>query len=260
VKDLILDLEEDIYYQEYAEALSKGDITPDHDEELFLAMKDQFPNWPKMNDDELAEAIEKAKPFHGYNKKRHSPTGGLNAKFREKYNRETGSNLKAPVTENNPKGKRAARRKSFCARMSGVKGPTSKDGKLTPKGAALKRWRCSMKKSLSDAVHEIFKKMSEDLRQEFLNNQQLQNYVIEKAKSRCWAGYKPTPGKKPYSEGSCQSVSKAEDKKKLVEEHKRLVNVLESPSHADDKKEAKIQRKELKEYVKAYKARKLEVE
>jgi len=42
VKDLILDLEEDIYYQEYAEALSKGDITPDHDEELFLAMEDQF--------------------------------------------------------------------------------------------------------------------------------------------------------------------------------------------------------------------------
>lgn len=27
--------------------------------------------------------------------------------------------------------------------MNGVKGPTSKDGKLTPKGAALKRWNCS---------------------------------------------------------------------------------------------------------------------
>jgi hypothetical protein len=26
--------------------------------------------------------------------------------------------------------------------MSGVPGPTSKDGKLTPKGASLKRWRC----------------------------------------------------------------------------------------------------------------------
>jgi SWI/SNF-related matrix-associated actin-dependent regulator 1 of chromatin subfamily A len=83
------------------------------------------------------------KPFHGYNKKRHSPTGGLNAKFRAKYNREHGSNLQAPVTEKKPTGKRAARRRSFCARMSGVRGPTSKDGKLTPKGAALKRWRCS---------------------------------------------------------------------------------------------------------------------
>ena len=31
-----------------------------------------------------------------------------------------------------------------------------------------------------------------------------------KKSSRCWAGYKPTPGKKPYSDGSCM---KAEAKK-----------------------------------------------
>ena len=52
-----------------------------------------------------------------------SKKGGLTAKGRAKYNRATGSNLKAPVTEKNPTGKRAARRKSFCARMKGVKGP-----------------------------------------------------------------------------------------------------------------------------------------
>jgi hypothetical protein len=69
---------------------------------------------------------------------------GLTQKGRDKYNRATGSNLKAPVTEKNPSGKRAARKKSFCARMSGVKGPTSKDGELTRKGAALKRWRCNL--------------------------------------------------------------------------------------------------------------------
>ena len=71
-----------------------------------------------------------------------SKKGGLTAKGRAKYNRATGSNLKAPVTEKNPTGKRAARRKSFCARMKGVPGPTSKNGKLTRKGLALKRWRC----------------------------------------------------------------------------------------------------------------------
>ncbi len=71
-----------------------------------------------------------------------SKEGGLTAKGRAKYNRATGSNLKAPVTEKNPTGKRAARRKSFCARMKGVPGPTSKNGKLTRKGLALKRWRC----------------------------------------------------------------------------------------------------------------------
>jgi hypothetical protein len=87
---------------------------------------------------------EKEKPFHGYNKEKHSKEGGLSAKAREKYNREHGSNLQAPVSSKEAKKspKKASRRKSFCARMSGVKGPTSKKGKLTPKGAALKRWDC----------------------------------------------------------------------------------------------------------------------
>lgn len=65
-----------------------------------------------------------------------SQGAGLTAKGRAKYNRATGSNLKAPQPQGGP------RKKSFCARMSGVKGPTSKNGKLTRKGAALKRWAC----------------------------------------------------------------------------------------------------------------------
>lgn len=36
--------------------------------------------------------------------------------------------------------------------------------------------------------------------------------------------------------------------KEMIDEHKRLVQVLESPSHADDKEEAKKQRAELEEY------------
>lgn len=83
------------------------------------------------------------KPFLGYNKKKHARTGGLNEKARKRYNREHGSNLQAPVTEKNPSEARAARRRSFCARMAGVPGPTSKGGKMTPKGKALQRWRCS---------------------------------------------------------------------------------------------------------------------
>ena len=72
-----------------------------------------------------------------------SKKGGLTAKCRAKYNRATGSNLKAPVTEKNPTGKRAARRKSFCARMKGVKGPMKDNkGRPTRKALALKRWRC----------------------------------------------------------------------------------------------------------------------
>ena len=72
-----------------------------------------------------------------------SKKGGLTAKGRAKYNGATGSNLKEPVTEKNPTGKRAARRKSFCARMKGVKGPMKDSkGRPTRKALALKRWRC----------------------------------------------------------------------------------------------------------------------
>ena len=94
----------------------------------------------------LMKAKKKSKPFHGYNPKRHHKKGGLNQAGRDKFKRETGANLKPPVTTKpsklKPGSKKAKRRKSFCARMSGSKGPTSKKGKLTPKGAALKRWNC----------------------------------------------------------------------------------------------------------------------
>ena len=48
-----------------------------------------------------------------------SPSGGLNAEGRASAKRR-GSNLKAPVTQKNPKGKAKARRASFCARMCGM--------------------------------------------------------------------------------------------------------------------------------------------
>mgnify|MGYP000548401778 CR=1 FL=1 len=75
------------------------------------------------------------------------PSGGLNKKGVASYRRQNpGSKLQTAVTTKPSKlkkgSKAANRRKSFCARMSGVKGPTSKGGKLTPKGAALKRWNC----------------------------------------------------------------------------------------------------------------------
>jgi hypothetical protein len=73
-----------------------------------------------------------------------SSTGGLTAKGREKYNSATGSNLKAPVSakqaSNSPSD--ANRRKSFCARMSGVKGAMEKNGEPTRKALALRKWDC----------------------------------------------------------------------------------------------------------------------
>lgn len=58
---------------------------------------------------------------------------GLTAKGREKYNRETGSNLKAPQPEG---GKR---RDSFCARMKPVAEKSEKGSRAR---ASMKRWNC----------------------------------------------------------------------------------------------------------------------
>lgn len=67
-----------------------------------------------------------------------SQGAGLTAKGREKYNRETGSNLKAPAP--NPKtAEDKGRKASFCARMGGV-AEKAKDGERAK--AALKRWKC----------------------------------------------------------------------------------------------------------------------
>lgn len=52
-----------------------------------------------------------------------NPEGGLNAKGRASYKRETGGTLRPPVKKAEAKRskKSAARRKSFCARMKGMK-------------------------------------------------------------------------------------------------------------------------------------------
>jgi hypothetical protein len=71
-----------------------------------------------------------------------SQGAGLTQKGRDKVNRATGSNLKAPAP--NPKTKADEGRKaSFCARMSGMAGPKRDEkGELTRKAASLKRWNC----------------------------------------------------------------------------------------------------------------------
>jgi len=52
-----------------------------------------------------------------------NPKGGLNAKGRASYKKATGGTLKPPVKKAAAKKspKAAARRKSFCARMKGMK-------------------------------------------------------------------------------------------------------------------------------------------
>lgn len=74
-----------------------------------------------------------------------SESGGLNAKGRASL-RAKGQNIKAPVTQKNPKGKAKKRRASFCARMGGMKKRlTSKKTANDPDSRinkALRKWNC----------------------------------------------------------------------------------------------------------------------
>ena len=80
-----------------------------------------------------------------------NPSGGLNAKGVASYRRENpGSNLKTAVTTKpsklDPDSKDAKRRKSFCARMSGMKKKlTSKKTANDPDSRinkSLRKWNC----------------------------------------------------------------------------------------------------------------------
>ena len=92
------------------------------------------PNCVKEGKKTFAEFNESAwQRKEGKNK-----AGGLNEKGRKSYERENpGSDLKAPQPEGGP------RKKSFCARMGGMKGPMKDDkGKPTRKALALRKWKC----------------------------------------------------------------------------------------------------------------------
>jgi hypothetical protein len=87
-------------------------------------------------------------------------TNGLSQKAVNAYRRENpGSKLKTAVTTKPSKlkagSKDAKRRKSFCARMSGNKGPMKKpNGKPTPKALALRRWNCESVEEMVDMIIE----------------------------------------------------------------------------------------------------------
>jgi hypothetical protein len=76
------------------------------------------------------------------------PKGGLNRKGIASYRRENpGSTLSLAVTappSQLKKGSKAYnRRKSFCARMGGMKGPMKDEkGRPTRKALSLRKWNC----------------------------------------------------------------------------------------------------------------------
>ena len=116
-------------------------------------------------------------------------TDGLSQKAVNAYRRENpGSKLKTAVTTKPSKlkkgSKAAKRRKSFCARMSGNKGPMKKpNGKPTPKALALRRWNCESIDDMRQLIENA----------ERIINEEKKKGVDGKA---CWDGYKRMGTKK----------------------------------------------------------------
>lgn len=88
----------------------------------------------------MSDTIRKLRSPAWTRKEGQNPDGGLNAKGRAAYNRQTGGNLKAPQPEGGP------RKKSFCARMQGMKRKlTSEKTRNDPDSRinkSLRAWKC----------------------------------------------------------------------------------------------------------------------
>jgi hypothetical protein len=136
----------------------------------------------------------KAKEFitEDWNKvNKRDKTDGLSQKAVNAYRRENpGSKLKTAVTTKPSKlkagSKDAKRRKSFCARMSGNKGPMKKpNGKPTPKALALRRWNCESVEEMRQLIETAEKVIKEKWTQKYKNSINCSNPKGFSQKAHC---------------------------------------------------------------------------
>jgi hypothetical protein len=134
--------------------LSGLDLTADEQFDIIEEMVEQlaiehgvdpeviWEDFESVDDHELLESAA------WHRKAGKNKNGGLNKKGVASYRREhPGSKLQTAVTTKpsklKPGSKAAKRRKSFCARMGGSKGPMKKpNGEPTRKALALRKWHC----------------------------------------------------------------------------------------------------------------------
>lgn len=130
------------------------DLSADQKFDLIEEMVDELASTHSVDADVIWEDFDSVSDEELYEtaawrrKEGKNKNGGLNAKGVASYRKENpGSKLQTAVTTKPSKlkkgSKAAKRRKSFCARMSGVKGPMKKpNGKPTRKALALRKWNC----------------------------------------------------------------------------------------------------------------------
>lgn len=116
------------------------------DKEVALKDGDKVVINPKVDKDETPVTFTEGRGADGKGHFRSTESGaGMTQKGVEAYRRKNpGSKLSTAVTGKVKPGSKAAnRRKSFCARMSGMKGPMKDEkGRPTRKAMSLRRWKC----------------------------------------------------------------------------------------------------------------------
>jgi hypothetical protein len=156
-------------------------------------------------------------------------TAGMSQKAVNAYRRENpGSKLKTAVTTKPSKlkkgSKAANRRKSFCARMGGNKGPMKKpNGKPTPKALALRRWNCESIEQLEELVMLAEQKINEAK-----NLKQQAAIAISKKKSVTEMDKSQTPpgrdGGNDSDAGKKEYTAKTITPKKAVKDGEKILN------------------------------------
>jgi hypothetical protein len=140
--------------QAKAQAKAKFDVYPSAYANGWAAKKykEMGGGWKSVSEksiiDDAASYLQEKQLNEDWNKiNKQDKTDGLSQKAVDAYRRENpGSKLKTAVTEKNPTGKRASRRKSFCSRMGGMKkrltNPENARDPDSPINKALRRWNC----------------------------------------------------------------------------------------------------------------------
>jgi len=141
----------ELWSRAIAQAKAKFDVYPSAYANGWASKwyKEHGGGWKSVSEssivDEAAKFIQLNEDWNKINKQ--DKTDGLSQKAVDAYRRENpGSKLKTAVTEKNPTGKRASRRKSFCSRMGGMKkrltNPENARDPDSPINKALRRWNC----------------------------------------------------------------------------------------------------------------------
>ena len=151
---------------------------------------------------------------------KHDKTDGMSSKAVKAYRRENpGSKLKTAVTTKPSKlkkgSKSAKRRKSFCARMSGMKkahaSAKTKRDPDSPINKALRRWNCES---------------IEEMRQLIEHAEKVINEEKQRLDPKCWKGYKKqgTKMKGGVRVNNCVPKESQELEEKWSQKYKNSIN------------------------------------